>query len=113
RALDLHQLVLLAAPAEDPEHGVLQLALTLEVAVLARQVARVGLLDHPMQRPGDGTAPRRHGHGRERRAALGLDQHAVAALELEAAGVEVVDLARRPEADSHDHVLAAYRVLVV
>ena len=65
-----------------PSAVALQLALALQVAVLAREVARVGLLDDAVQRPASSARrARRHGDGAERRAALGLDQHAVVAME--------------------------------
>src|SRR5262249_26830653 len=101
RALDLDQLPRRVA-AEDLEHGALQLALALEIAVLAREVPSVGLLHHAVQRAIHRTAVGRHHDRAEARSPLGLDQDPVVPPELQHAGVEVVDLTGRPEPDADD-----------
>ncbi len=45
---------------------------------------------------------RRHGDGADRRAMLGLDQHAIVVVEDQRPGIEVVDVAARPQADADD-----------
>ena len=87
------------------------LPLALEVLVLARQVARVGLLDDALEGAGEGPQAGRDDHRAERGAALGLHQHAIVAHEEERTRIEVVDPAARPEADPDREGSGLYRVL--
>ena len=91
-----------AARADGASAVARQLALLLQVLVLARELARVGLLDDAPEVAGRRAARGGIDDGAERRAALGLDQHAVVAMEDQRARVEVVDVARGAEADADD-----------
>src|SRR5207249_3362094 len=92
-----------AAPADVLEGRAVRIALALEVLVLTPQVPCVRLLDHPLEGARLAERSRRDRDRTELRAALGLDEDAVIAAQDQRARVELVDLARRSEADSDGH----------
>src|SRR5207253_6182321 len=103
RPLRLDELHREAAPADVLEGRAVRLALALEVLVLTPQVPCVRLLDHPLEGARLAERSRRDRDRTELRAALGLDEDAVVAAQDQRARVELVDLARRSEADSDGH----------
>src|SRR5213594_2333023 len=109
--LGLDQLDREVPAAHQLERRPVVLPLALEVLVLARQVARVGLLDDALEGAGGGPQAGRDDHRAERGAALGLDQHAIVAREEERTRIEVVDPAARPEADADREGSGLYRLL--
>src|SRR5439155_14246155 len=109
--LGLDQLDREVPAAHQLERRPVVLPLALEVLVLARQVARVGLLDDALERAGGGPHAGRDDHRAECGAALGFDQHAIVAREEERTRIEVVDPAARPEADADREGSGLYRLL--
>src|SRR5207247_2351481 len=109
--LGLDQLDREVPTAHQLERRSVMLPLALQVLVLARQVARVGLLDDALEGAGDGPQAGRDHDRAERGAPLGLHQHAVVAHEEERTRIEVVDPAARPEADADRKGAGLYRVL--
>src|SRR5437773_1166037 len=97
--LGLDQLDREVPAAHQLERRAVVLPLPLEVLILARQVAGVGLLDDALEGTGGGPQVGRDDHRAERGAALGLHQHAIVAHEEERTRLAVVDPAARPEAD--------------
>src|SRR5947208_3319484 len=87
------------------------LPLALEVLVLAREVARVGLLDDALEGTGGRTRAGQGDDRAERGTALRLHQHPVVTYEDERTRIEVVDPAARPEADADREASGLYRAL--
>src|SRR5881392_439307 len=109
--LGLDQLDREVPAAHQLERRAVVLPLPLEVLILARQVAGVGLLDDALEGTGGGPQVGWDDHRAERGAALGLHQHAIVAHEEERTRIEVVDPAARPEADPDREGSGLYRVL--
>ena len=75
-------------------------SLALEILVLAAEVPRVSLLDHPLEGARLAERSRRDCDRAELGSALGFDQHPVVAVQDQRARIELVDLAAWPEADA-------------
>src|SRR5436309_14757887 len=109
--LGLDQLDREVPTAHQLERRAVVLPLPLEVLILARQVAGVGLLDDALEGTGGWPQVGRVDHRAERGAALGLPPHTVVAHEEERTRSEVRDPAARPEADPDREGSGLYRVL--
>src|SRR5437867_12794942 len=109
--LGLDQLDREVPAAHQLERRPVVLPLALEVLVLAREVARVGLLDDALEGTGGRTRAGQGDDRAERGTALRLHQHPVVTDEDERTRIEVVDPAARPEADADRGASGLYRAL--